>query len=410
MAHDRPLRALFLAHSFPRFADDVAGSFVLRLAVALADQAVEVRVIAPAAPGLAAHDVLGGIPVERFRYAARRDETLAYTGSMAETARGSWRGMTALAGLLAGGALATRNTVRAWRPDLVHAHWWFPGGLSAALPSVVGARPLVVTMHGSDVRLARQLRPAHRMLAAVVRRAAAVTAVSTWLCDEARAMAPRLACTVAPMPVNAARYTPPAADAARTGLLFVGRLTPQKGVDLLLDALARMRTTVTLNVIGRGPEANALHARAASLGVADRVRWLDPQPPASLTPWYRGAAALVVPSTEEGLGLVAVEAMLCETPVVAFRSGGITDVVRDQETGLLAPPGDVDALAACLDRVLSDQALARRLGSAGRRHVETQFTPEAAAATYRAVYDGALDTGAVKPSRARPDARRWASS
>ena len=347
--------------------------------------------IAPAGAGLAAHETLQGVPVRRYRYAARRDETLAYTGSMAEAARGSWRGMTALAGLLAAGALATRETVRAWRPDVVHAHWWFPGGLSAALPSILGSRPLVVTMHGSDVRLARQARPAHGLLDLVARRAAAVTAVSTWLCAEARAMAPRLDCRVAPMPVDAARYTPPAAGAERAGLLFVGRLTTQKGVDLLLAALARMRRPAMLDVIGHGPEAGRLHARAATLGIAARVRWLDPQPPASLAPWYRAAVALVVPSTEEGLGLVAVEAMFCETPVVAFRSGGITDVVRDGETGLLARAGDVDALASCLDRIVSDRALARRLGRVGRTHVEARFTPGAVAATYRAVYDGVAE-------------------
>lgn len=213
-------------------------------------------------------------------------------------------------------------------------------------------------------------------------------------------MAPRLECTVAPMPVDAARYTPPAPGAARAGLLFVGRLTPQKGVDALLDAFARMRTRTTLDVLGRGPEGGALHARAAALGVADRVRWHDPQPPASLAPWYQRAVALVVPSTEEGLGLVAVEALLCQTPVVAFRSGGIVDIVRDGATGLLAPAGDVDALAARLDQIVSEPALARRLGAAGRAHVEARFTPQAAAAQYRAVYDAVVTSPAgVAPAR-----------
>ncbi len=378
---------LFVAHSFPRFDDDVAGSFLLRLAVALADVGVEVRVLAPAAAGLPAHDTLRGVSVRRYHYAARRDETLAYTGGMAETARGSWRGMAALAGLLAAGGLAVRAAVRTWRPHVVHAHWWFPGGLSATLPGVLGGRPLVVTMHGSDVRLARAARPAHRVLDAVVRRASAVTAVSSWLCAEARAMAPRVQCAVAPMPVDAERYAPPNADTGRAALLFVGRLTPQKGVDALLDAFARMRTRTTLDIVGRGPEADALRARADGLGVSERVRWIDSQPPTLLAPWYQRAVALVVPSTEEGLGLVAVEAMLCETPVVAFRSGGLTDVVRDGETGLLAPAGDVDGLAACLDRIVGDPALARRLGRAGRAEVAARFTPDAVASAYRGVYD-----------------------
>ena len=356
--------------------------------------------LAPAAAGLAREATLRGVPVRRYRYAARRDETLAYTGAMAETARGSWRGMTALAGLLAAGAVAARETVRAWRPDVVHAHWWFPGGLSAALPGVRGGRPLVITLHGSDVRLARQVGAAHRMLDLVASRAAAVTAVSSWLCAEARAMGPRVDCSVAPMPVDVERYAPPGRGSRRAGLLFVGRLTPQKGLDALLDAFARMQARTTLDVIGGGPDEGALRARAASLGIADRVRWHNPVPPTSLAPWYAGASAVVVPSREEGLGLVAVESLLCETPVVAFRSGGIVDIVRDGETGLLAPPGDAPALAACLDRVVGSHDLARRLGAAGRAHVSARFSPAAAAATYRAVYDRALaQLGAPSPAR-----------
>lgn len=383
---------MFLAHSFPRFDGDVAGSFLLRLAVALAGAGVEVRVLAPAGAAAAERDAVRGIPVTRFRYAPLGEETLAYTGNMAESARASWRGMRALAGLLGAGALAARRAVREWRPDVVHAHWWFPGGLSTAAPGVLGGTPLVVTLHGSDVRLARQVRPAHALFAAVAARAAAVTAVSTWLCDEARAMAPRAGCVVAPMPVDADRFQPPGAGAARQGLLFVGRLTRQKGVHLLLDAFARMRAETTLDVVGRGPEYAALRAQAEALGVAHRVRWLDPQPPASLAPYYAGALALAVPSSEEGLGLVAVEAMFCETPVVAFRSGGITDVVRDGETGLLAPADDVGRLAGALDRVVMDAALARALGAAGRAFVASRFTPAAAAASYRQLYDGVLAT------------------
>ncbi len=389
---------LFLAHSFPRFEDDVAGSFLLRLAVALAQVGVEVRALAPAAAGLPGAETIAGVAVRRYRYAARRDETLAYTGSMAETARGSARGMAALAGLLTAAAVSTRLAVRAWRPDVVHAHWWFPGGLSAALPGVRGACPLVVTMHGSDVRLARQLSSAHRMLDFVARRAAAVTAVSSWLCAEARAMTPRVACRVAPMPVDARRYVPPDDGEPRAGLLFVGRLTVQKGVATLLDAFARMRAPTTLTIVGGGPEETALRARAEALGVAGRVEWRDPVPPASLAPWYAGATALVVPSTEEGLGLVAVEALLCATPVVAYRSGGIPDVVRDGVSGLLAPANDVDALAAALDRIVGDQVLARHLGESGRAFVEARFTPAAAAATYRAIYDEVLEPRGSTPS------------
>jgi glycosyltransferase involved in cell wall biosynthesis len=248
-------------------------------------------------------------------------------------------------------------------------------------------------MHGSDVRLAATIGPARALFDRVARRAAAVTAVSRWLCAQAASMSPSLRCAVGPMPAATELFSPgPPAD-ARRGLLFVGRLNEKKGIARLIRALARQRTPETLTVVGDGPDAAPLRALAAELGVADRLRWqpgIFPQP--ALADFYRAARALVVPSLDEGLGLVAVEAMLCETPVVAFASGGLPDVVDDGRTGWLVPPGDVDALAAALDAVAVAEDLAAR-GAAGRRMALEHFAPQVVAARYRGIYERALAGG-----------------
>src|ERR1043166_863384 len=103
------MKVLFVAHSYPRFPRDPVGSFILRLAVALRARDVDVLVIAPAGPGLAATDTYEGIPVRRFRYAPAKRQTLAYTGTMAVQARGSWMGRLSLAGLPGAGVLAPRG-------------------------------------------------------------------------------------------------------------------------------------------------------------------------------------------------------------------------------------------------------------------------------------------------------------
>ena len=380
------MRVLFLAHSYPRHAGDAAGSFLLRLAVGLRATGVEVRVLAPAAAGLAATDVIEGVPVRRVRYAPRTWETLAYTGTMAEAVQGSWRSRAALLGLLGSSAAAVAADVRRWRPDVVHAHWWFPGALAASTPGVLGGRPLVLTLHGSDVRLAAKIAAARAIFARVAQRAAAVTAVSRWLCSEATTMAPALRCEVAPMPVAVELFTPRQGD-ARDGLLFVGRLTVQKGVDALLHALAAMHVAATLTVVGSGPAEASLRALAERLGGAHRVRWLPSQPQTALPPLYASARALVIPSRDEGLGLVAVEAHLCGTAVVAFASGGLPDVVQHGEDGLLVPPDDSTALASALDALCADPERAARFGAAGRASALARFSPTAAARRYRAIYE-----------------------
>ncbi len=392
---------LFLAHSYPRWTGDLPGAFLHRLATALADQDVTVDVVAPAGEGAPADEVLDGVRVRRYRYATRGAERLAYTGTMVEQVRASWGGRAALVGLLAAGAAAARAAARRASADVVHAHWWFPGALSARVPGVLGGRPLVITLHGSDVRLAQGVRPARRLFRHVAGRSARVTAVSRWLCQQAEAMAPGLACEVGPMPVAAHLFAPPPPDAPRAGVLFVGRLTQQKGVHDLLRAAA-LAPPVPVTVVGSGPEEGALHALAAELGLAERVTWLPSQPQERLAALYRAAQVVAVPSHEEGLGLVAVEAGLCGAPVVGYDSGGLPDVVEDGANGRLVPPGDVAAFARALAPLLADRAAAARLGARGRERA-ARFTPDAVAAQYRGVYDRVLAAPARRAVRRRPE-------
>lgn len=198
-------------------------------------------------------------------------------------------------------------------------------------------------------------------------------------------MTPDVQCVVAPMPVAAHLFAPPPAGAPREGVLFVGRLTRQKGVDALLRAAALDPSGASVTICGSGPEETSVRALAAELGIANRVRWLPTQPQSRLTELYQRAAIVAMPSHEEGLGLVAVEAGLCATPVVGFRSGGLVDVVQDGATGRLVPPGDVGALAAALRELLAHPERARALGDRARTAAEA-FTPEAAASRYAHLY------------------------
>jgi glycosyltransferase involved in cell wall biosynthesis len=386
------VRVLFLTHNFPRFVGDVPGSFLLRLAEALVADGVAVEVLAPGAPGLAAREEIRSVPVTRFRYAPRRYETLAYTGTMAADVRRSLAAKVALGGFFAAQYVAARGLVRRFRPDVVHAHWWFPSGLTGSwLPR---ALPLITTSHGSDVVLARSKRAAQPAFRRVIRRSAAVTAVSGFLAAMAREIAPDAAVAVAPMPVDVGLFSP---DGERSAdrLLFVGRLNMQKGIDDAIRALAALPSSVTLDVVGEGERASDVRTLAASLGVTDRVRWHGRLTQGELLPLYRAATALLMPSTNEGLGLVAVEAALCATPTVAYASGGLVDVVRDGVTGRLVPEGDPTALAAAAAELIVNPAVAHSLGAAARQDALARFSPAHAAAVYRSIYAAAVAGGAA---------------
>ena len=386
--HDAPMRALFLTHSFPRTPGDAAGSFVLNLARALQGEGVEVRVVAPSGDHLAAEDSFDGIAVERFRYAPRRYENLAYTGNMAALVKHNLSAKLALVGFLGSGFNSAVRVRRAWEPELIHAHWWFPGGLVGTWVSALAHLPLVTTLHGSDVRLAVGTPFARPLFRRVLQQSSAVTAVSRWLADEARS-ATQVAPTVAPMPVNTDMFTP-GGERIAGRLLFVGRLNQQKGLEHLLEAMARMRRPATLEVVGDGAARGGLEALARERGIAERITWHGALPQPALVDHYRRASAVVMPSVGEGLGLVAVEALLCRTPVVAFESGGIVDTVQHDRTGVLVPPGDVEGLAAALDALLDEPERAHRLGEAGRMVALSGFAPESVARRYAGIYRAAI--------------------
>lgn len=396
-------RVLFVTHNVPRFEGDAAGSFVLRLAVALQAAGARVDIIAPGAPGLADIDCIEGVTIQRVHYARADRMTLAYTGNMAQQVLTSLHGKFAFVQLLRGlrRAVRVRLDVAAASGDpyrIVHAHWWFPAGLALWHAQRTGDPPLVITMHGSDVRLAQQLRPAHRVMRSVLGQARVRTAVSSWLAQRAMMIAPALPVIVSPMPVDVRHFSTPTppdreAEPTRRGVLFVGRLNAQKGLADLLDAMASAplaASAVTLDVVGDGPDGPALRQRAVSLGLTDRVRWHGALSQPALVPLYQQALVLAMPSRAEGLGLVAVEAQLCGTPVVAYADGGVVDVVQTAHGGTLVPVGDVAALGAAIANVLADPNDAQARGAKGRADMYARFAPAAVAERYLALYRAAI--------------------
>jgi glycosyltransferase involved in cell wall biosynthesis len=221
----------------------------------------------------------------------------------------------------------------------------------------------------------------------VMRRSTVVTTVSSWLAAETKAIVPEVEPLVAPMPIISNLFDPANARPADNRVLFVGKLNAQKGIQHLLPALAEMRQSCSLDVVvGVGSVEDDARAQASELGIADRVRWHPLLPQNQLAELYRNATVLAMPSVDEGLSLVAIEAQLCETPVVAFASGGLTDVVVDGQTGFLVAPNDHSALAQAMDRVIGLPDRGAELGRSGRLHALERFAPRAVARRYGSIY------------------------
>jgi glycosyltransferase involved in cell wall biosynthesis len=367
------VKVLQLSSSFPRRADDVSGIFILDITATIAAEGVDVTVLAPHDAGAARAEELAGVRVERFRYAPDRLEVLAHRGGILAALRYPSRMLLVPPFLVAYLRAAIAATKRL-RPDVVHAHWWFPGGVIGAIASLLTRTPLVITLHGSDVHIAE--RPGLRKLARLtLRRARVVGVVSEALrreaidllnVDPAKVVVLRMPVEM-PVPTDVV----PPADPPPLHLVVIGRLAREKGYGVLLDAMRLLDDPIRLDVFGDGPSRAELEAAASGLDVT----FHGARPRAEIAPVLATAHALVVPSLREGLGMVALEALAVGRPVIASGTGGLVETVVDGDDGILVPPGDHRALADALRRLPlpapKASAVARHRPSAvAQAHVE----------------------------------------
>jgi glycosyltransferase involved in cell wall biosynthesis len=169
-------------------------------------------------------------------------------------------------------------------------------------------------------------------------------------------------------------------DTEQAELLTVSRLwadEKMKGVDYTLRAfagLARRHPGSRYRIVGKGSDKERLQELARTLGLEHRVVFEEDLTDEELAARYRQCAVFVLPSGQEGFGIVFLEAMRFAKPCVGGAAGGTPDVIVDGKTGWLVPFGDVDALRGALDRLLADPRLRRRMGRAGRSRLEAEFT------------------------------------
>ena len=387
------MRVLFLAHVFPRTLDDSMGAFLLQLTDALAAREIQVGVMAPHAPNLADEETFGATRVHRFHYAPASWERLAYAGTMHEfVARGIGNKILFALFNLAF-LLKTIFAIRATRPNVLHAHWWLPGGFVAALVSFVTRIPFIVTTHGTDVEMLRRTRWAVPLARFVFGRASAITCGSNYMREQLLELgvADANKVQVVPMPVGTEFQITNHELRITNLILTVARLTKQKSLDTLLDALALV-PDAHLKIIGDGPERANLEKQTDDLGLRARVEFVGALPPNQVSQHYATCAVFALPSIREGMGVVFAEALLCGAPVIAANSGGVTDIVRDNETGLLVPEGDAHALANAIAKLLNDRVLAQRLAANGATWVRGRFTREYVAERFIKIYQANVGT------------------
>ena len=280
---------------------------------------------------------------------------------------------------------AFARAVHELAPDVVLATWAYPDGWAAVRLARRHGLPVVVLVHGSDVRRMDEFPARARGTREALRSADGVIAVSADLAARVVALGaePDRVATILDG-VDRSLFHPGDRDAARRGvgfddgrrhLLFIGNLLPVKGVDVLLQAcqaLAAQRDDWCLHLVGDGAERARLEAQAQSLGLSGRVRFHGSRAHAELPAWLRAADLFVLPSRSEGIPNVLLEASACGTPYVASDVGGIPEIAS-LGAGILVPPEQPAALAEAIGRGLDAPPPAPATGPRDRREAVAEI-------------------------------------
>jgi phosphatidyl-myo-inositol dimannoside synthase len=398
---------VMVATSYPRFPGDGIGSFMEPIAKGVAARGHEVHLVAPWHPAIARPKVDEGVHFHFFHYAPVPSlSVFGYAAGLREDTklRGAAWAVAPLA--MASGIWKAARVAAKRRATVMHAHWVVPGGVIAS--AARGGRPLVVSLHGSDVFVAERNRLAGHLARGVFRHAGWVTGCSQDLSDRAIALgAPRERTETVPYGVDTIRFAPSAETRAavraalgigdRPFVLTAGRLVRKKGFEHLIDAAERLGGAIDglyVAIAGDGDLRDELAARAARVPGAT-VTLIGNRSQQEIARLAAAADVIAVPSVHDAAGNVdglpnfALESLASATPVVATGVGGLPQAIADGVNGRLVAERDAAALAEAIGGLLRHPDERRRLGAAARARVEREFGWARVAERFESAYERA---------------------
>jgi len=402
-------KLLVLTTTFPRWKLDTIPSFVYELSKRLARR-FAVSILTPNYPAAETDEIMEGMEVHRFRYFLRKYEKLAGGYGVLPTLKKNKLYYLLIPFFVVAEFFALRNEVKRRRPDVIHAHWIPQAFIGVLIKKLYGVS-LVVTAHGSDVF---GMRGAFSVTLKrfTLKNADKITVVSEALRKEVlMKIDHNLQIEVIPMGVDSTQFHPNKEDPSLREhyaiegpfLLFVGRLSQEKGVRYLIQAMRQITQEfpkAKLLVVGKGMLEGELKQLTKELGLQGNVVFTGAIPNYLLSAYYATADVFVAPSViapggfTEGLGLTIVEAGLSGCVPVASNIGGIPDVIKDGVSGFLVEQRNPRAIFEKVVTLLKDRSLADRMKQEGRCEILQKFDWEIVSARYEEVLNASLSEDA----------------
>jgi glycosyltransferase involved in cell wall biosynthesis len=374
-----PMRVAVVTSTYARSEEDCQVPWMRELISRVSGGVESIRVFAPSYEGLKDHEI-DGVSVKRFRYAPKSMESLTHDEGAPNKSRSLAYKLLAIPYILFGMVAVFYWCVK-YRIQVLHIHWPFPHGLWGIFPKYLLGVKIIAMSHGAELAIARRSSPVKFVLGWLLRSAHIRCANSSHTANEVFSVCGKDDTVITPYGATVAQKSTQAEPTEVPILLFCGRLIQRKGIDVLLKSLPEVLEYQKVQVVitGEGDSKDEWMQLSEDMGLTDVVRFAGFVSNEELADLYNQCAMYVHPAIfddngdTEGLGVVLIEALSYKKPVVASGVGGIVDVIKHEETGLLVPEKDTAALAAAILRFLSDADLATELGERGFRHVQEFF-------------------------------------
>jgi glycosyltransferase involved in cell wall biosynthesis len=395
------VKVCFITSVFPRDETDPTAGWIIEIIHRLQARGVEIQVFCPSFKGLK-DQYIHSIKARRFRYFFKKYEDLTHDqGAPYKIREARYRFIAVFYVFF--GLIHFLNYCRKERFDILHVQWPFPHAIWAYFASRLYKAKTVLTFHGAELLLIRTYPFVRHFLKHAISHADGITSNSSFTKSKIL--------DIKKTTVNIVGFGPAVgqvqSDASRDyekksnprkQILFVGRFVERKGVEYLIRAMPEITAGVDseLVLVGTGDLEQELRQLAGDLGVDQRVKFVGVVSNEELDRRYREADVFVLPSIvdskgdTEGLGVVLIEALAYDTPVIASKVGGIVDIVKHRETGMLVPEKDPSALAAAVVEVLENEGLARRLAEDGNRFIKEKFDWDKLAGQLYDIYEQVL--------------------
>jgi glycosyltransferase involved in cell wall biosynthesis len=381
-----------LTTGYPRWRSDFANVYLHRFAKSLANEGIEVHVVAPHAKGLKKEEVMDCVLIHRFQYLYPSElQTLAYFPGIPEKIKTA-SGKLQIPFFSLGMAEKLFDIIKKYDIDIVNAHWAIPPGFIATLTKKLHGRPVLITLYGAELWpcVKKGSKIMKWMISYALNKAERVVAISDATRNAAVAISGRKDIEIIPDGIDIERFNPKIDGEEirkRHGingfLIFSsGRMVERKGFKYLIEAmpfiLSEFQNT-KLIIGGDGPEKKNLEELAEKLKIKDKVILPGFIPEEDFPKYMKAADVFVLPSIvdsrgdTEGSATILLEAMACETPVVGTKVGGIPNAIKDNVVGFLVEQKNSRQLADKIIMLLGDKRLREKLGKIGRKYVEEEF-------------------------------------